>query len=389
MTNGRPVPRPIGERCDVVILGGGPAGLATAIELRQASELDVVVVEAHDAPSERYGESLPPDIVLSLDRLGVSGAFRADGHLPCPGSVSLWGSERPGYNDFILNPLGPGWHISRSRFEAMLRTRAVGCGASLLTNARAVDAARTGDGFGLTVQQPDGRRRALHARWVVDATGWPAWFARRQGAARREVDRKVAIVRFATIRSGSFSAQTVVEATPDGWWYCAALPDDRLSTVFVAAPRAARVLLRNDLAGWRERLAGTQLIASRLADCDLADERVRAFAAPSGILDDVEGDRWLAVGDAAAAYDPIASRGIHSALADARASVSTILGELGHAVAPRRSYGQHVEERFQDYLAGRKQLYTQEQRWARQPFWRAATAQSELNTGPSRSPSAR
>lgn len=356
------------------MLGGGPAGLATAIELRQRSALGVVVVEAREAPSERYGESVPPDLLLGLDRLGVSSAFRADGHLPCPGNVSLWGSARPGFSDFILNPLGPGWHISRSRFESMLRARALECGASLQTRSRAVDVAPTRDGFAVTLRSTDGREDVMHAAWVVDATGWRAWFARRQGALRREVARLVAIVRFAAVRSGSFTAQTVVEATPDGWWYCARMPGDRISTVLLTAPRAARALLQDDHAGWRERLAGTQLLAPGLADCTLDDERFRAFPVPSGILDRVEGHRWLAVGDAAAAYDPIVSRGIHSALADARDAAATILSAAGQVVSPVRPYGLQVEARFQDYLANRAELYAKEQRWAGRPFWKALLA---------------
>lgn len=363
------------QRCDVLVLGGGPAGLATAIEVRQTSGLDVVVVEAREVPSERYGESVPPDILPALDRLGVSGTFRADGHLPCPGSVSLWGSERPGYNDFILNPLGPGWHISRSRFEAMLRARAVARGAALRTGSRAVDAASSPDGFHVTVQGADGGRTVIHASWVVDATGCRAWFARRQGAVRSEAERLVAIVRFAAVRSGSFTAQTVVEATPHGWWYCARLPDDQIATVHLTVPWAARALLQSEHAGWRERLADTQLIAPRLANCALDDEQVRACPVRSGILDHVRGDRWLAVGEAASAYDPIASRGIHTALADARDAAATIVGATDRTATPARPYEQQVEARFEDYLVNRAHLYAQERRWADRPFWRVVPDQ--------------
>lgn len=362
--------------CDVVVLGGGPAGLATAIELRQSSALEVVVVEARGAPSERYGESLPPDIIVALDRLGVSAAFRADGHLPCPGSVSAWGSDRPGFNDFILSPLGPGWHISRARFEAMLRARALDCGASVRTNTRAVDAAPTDDGFELTLRRADGRCDVVRTSWVVDATGWRAWFARRQGAARTEVDRKVAIVRFARIRSGSFTAQTIVEATPEGWWYCARLPGDRITTAFVTAPRAARALLQHDHAALREQLANTQLLASRLAECAVTDEQFRACPVPSGVLDVTRGGRWFAVGEAASAYDPIVSRGIHTALADARDAATTILSEVGTTPPPAVPYEQRVTARFDEYRADRARLYAQEQRWAARPFWASAERSS-------------
>ena len=357
-------------RCDVLVIGAGPAGLATAIELRQSSDLDVVVGEARDEPTERFGESVPPDILVALDRLDLSHAFRADGHVPCPGSISLWGRDKPGHNDFILNPIGPAWHISRARFEAMLRTRAAQMGASICTRTRAVAVRRTDDDFEVVLQDPAGGRRAMRAPWVVDASGWRAWFARRQGATRRRLDRMVAIVRFAALRSGAFTAQTVVEATPDGWWYCARLPDGLIVTVLMTERRAARALTHGAYAGWRELLAGTSLLAPRLDACRLDNERFRSYPVASAILDRVEGEGWIAVGDAASAYDPIASQGIHKALADAGDAARTIAAAAGHAQPPPWRYSEHVAARFDDYLANRAHLYALERRWTDRPFWR-------------------
>jgi 2-polyprenyl-6-methoxyphenol hydroxylase-like FAD-dependent oxidoreductase len=352
------------------VIGGGPAGLATAIELRQSSDLNVVVGEARDDPTERFGESVPPDILVALDRLDLSHAFAADGHLPCPGSISLWGSEKPGHNDFILNPMGPAWHISRARFEAMLRTRAAQMGASVCTGTRVVAVRRTDHKFEVVLQDPAGGRRAMCAPWVVDASGWRAWFARRRGASRRRLDGMLAIVRFAVLRSGTFTAQTVVEATPDGWWYCARLPDEQIVTLLMTERRAARALTHRGHAGWRELLAGTNLLAPRLDGCELNDERIRAYPAASAMLDCVEGDGWIAVGDAASSYDPLVSQGIHKALADAADASRTIAAAAGRVQPPPWRYSERVAARFDDYLANRAHLYALEQRWTHRPFWR-------------------
>ena len=89
----------------------------------------------------------------------------------------------------------------------------------------------------------------------------------------------------------------------------------------------------------------------------------------SALLDRVEGDGWLAVGDAASAYDPIASQGIHKALADAADASRTIAAATGHAQPPPWRYGERVAARFDDYLANRAHLYALERRWTDQPFW--------------------
>lgn len=61
----------VGHKCDVLIAGGGPAGLAAAIALRQRGA-DVVVADALRPPIDKpCGEGLMPDSRRELSRLGV------------------------------------------------------------------------------------------------------------------------------------------------------------------------------------------------------------------------------------------------------------------------------------------------------------------------------
>lgn len=342
----------------------------------------MVVAEARGEPTERFGESLPPDILVLLDRLGLSGTFRSAGHVPCPGSVSVWGLAKPGHNDFILNPIGPAWHIDRVRFEAMLRARAVAVGVTLWTGTRAVSAGRAGDGFDVVVEHPDRARGPVRTGWVLDATGWRAWFARGQGARRLAGDRLLALVRFAKLSSGTFTSQTVVEATPEGWWYCARLPDERIVTVLVTEHDRARALTGDAYGGWRQLLASTTLVGPRLDRCRLVDERLRAHPVICARLDRVAGDRWLAIGDAASAWDPIVSQGIYKALLDAADATRTIAGAVGRGELPRWRYADRVEARFADYRTNRAHLYGLERRWSGAGFWENRTSLEHRLTTP-------
>ena len=105
---------------DVVVLGGGPAGLATAISLRRQGDFSVLVADAGPPVRERAGESVPPDILTPLRRMGLADWFSAGGHTHCPGSVVVWGREQVGYNDHLLNPMGPAWRLNRNNFDKML-----------------------------------------------------------------------------------------------------------------------------------------------------------------------------------------------------------------------------------------------------------------------------
>ena len=357
-------------------MGGGPAGLATAIELVRGG-LDVVVAEARTGPAERYGETLAPGTLSRIDRLGLAEAFLAAGHLRCPGTVVRWGRDRPGYNDFLLDPLGPAWHLDRARFEAALATRAEECGATVLASTRHVAVERTADRWSAQLRGPASTRTVL-VRWLVDSSGPAATLSRRLGARRSVVDRVVALVRIDALLAGALSAQTFVESTPEGWWYVARLPGGRLVTVFVTDPSGARGLTAHGWDGWRRALAGTQLFAERLAALELdaqqgaARYRVRSIRVSR--LQRVAGEHWLAVGDAAAELDPVAGRGIHEALGDATEAARTVIAGHARSVA----YEARIQARFDDHLAERADAYGLELRWPEAPFWRARTARGAV-----------
>ena len=367
----------IASRYDVLVLGGGPAGLAMAIDLRQRGLVSILVVEAGDGPKERFGETVPPDILVPLHRLGLSSRFRQAGHLPCPGSVSSWGRASVGYNDFILNPMGPAWHLNRPRFEGMLAERAVQSGATLECRTRFVGGDFRGDGFEVLLRHQSDREYRTHADWIIDATGSKARFARQRGAKQAVHDRMIGIARFASLKSGSFGSQTILEAARQGWWYGARLPENRVVTMFVTEPENASHWTANGHARWRDGLQSTNLLGPRIEACDLAEEKVICFPVLSSILDRMEGEHWLAIGDAASCYDPISSQGIYKALIDAADAGPHVAAAMGFGKTPPWRYSSRLTDRFRDYLANRAYLYGLEQRWPDSMFWRRRTQATE------------
>jgi flavin-dependent dehydrogenase len=372
------------ETFEVAVVGGGPAGCAAALALRRLGVQGVLVVEAGSYEGPRIGETVPPEIRLLLDRLGLGPDFLADGHEPCPGSCSVWGSGEPGYNDFLLNPHGTGWHLDRRRFDARLAHAAAAAGAELWERARfdAVESVGTRDdgGFTLRLSGAGGPRR-VRARFVVDATGSRARFARGVGATARRHDRLAYVAAFLDLPDRScgepMSRLTLLEAVEYGWWYAARLPGGRATAAVATDPEILRreTLHREEV--FRARLAETRLLREQLGSARPSGEPLVVRAAPSFRLDPPGGDDWLAVGDAASSYDPLASQGIHKALLDGLEAAEAIAGRLSGEAGGLDAYRSAVAARFEDYLAVRDHLYRLERRWPAAPFWvrrRARTA---------------
>lgn len=355
----------------VVIIGGGVAGCATALALCQLGIADVLVVDCGRNKAPRVGESIPPESQLLLRRLQLWEEFLRERHEPCPGSRSSWGSDTVGYNDFVFNPHGLGWHLDRRRFDAFLVRKVRQCGVAFLAGSRFIHAGRRDDaGFELHVAGNAGPQ-CIHAQVVVDATGGQSRFARAMGARQLRHDGLLWLGAFLKgPGTGPAPRFTMLEAAEHGWWYAAALPDGRAAVAVVTDAQTNRLQSLHRQVTWLAHLRRTRHLAGWLDGYGLPPcTGTVACPAPSFVLDAVHGVNWLAVGDAASACDPIAAQGICMALrggVEAAEAISRRLAGQREAFEP---YGAAVAQRFADYLQTRNHFYRLEAgRWS-SPFW--------------------
>jgi flavin-dependent dehydrogenase len=350
----------------VLIVGGGPAGLATAIALAR-HRVAAVVVERSAYADTRIGEHLSPAGVMRLRALDAASHLRLEGHAASDGVEAYWGSDTPNHMDYFRHPGQRGVNLSRPQFDAELACACERAGATVLRGATLLHARATDSGWDADVAV-SGESRRLSAALIVDASGRAATFARRQGARVKAEDRQIAIACVVARAPGDIATRSTVETVETGWWYSAPIGADR---------RIIMLVTDDDLlpgpddrvAWWRRELARTAHLPRGLTD-DPAPEQLVYRSARSQHLDTMCGTNWLAIGDAAMAFDPLSSQGIVKAFEHAQRATASIVACLaGDAQALRRLASEFGDE-YAAYREMRAAYYRLETRWRGAPFWR-------------------
>jgi flavin-dependent dehydrogenase len=350
---------------DAIIIGAGTAGSVAALNL--APYRRVLVLERSATPNWRIGESLPGAARRLLSDMGLLEPFVASGHLPRHALRSAWGETEPEVRDALADPDGHGWQIDRVVFEQQLRDEASRRGVLLLSPAKVVRVARAADGWLVTFEREGNRYRAT-SRLLMDAAGRGSRNLAGLGIPRRIQDK----LGCAWIRANGVTlpaGMVQIEAEAEGWWYAAPIPAGAGILAFhtdadLPAARDGRTL--STLLARARRLP---MLGCLLQDAEW-DRGERGYCAAQGTwLETAAGEDWLAVGDAALAFDPIAAQGLFNAmylgLAAAEATERWFEGE-SDALS---GYAAEVDRIRDAYVDNRAAWYRQEIRWADHPFW--------------------
>lgn len=302
---------------DVVVVGGGLAGSATALHLARRGHR-VVVLERGSFPREKVcGEGLMPHGVAEIDRLGLLAAVRATGPVPFAGvRYRIGGVCAEGRFPGGRSGLG----LRRARVDLALHQACVDAGLDVRLGVGVRDLAWDADG--VTVSTTAG---PVRARAVVGADGLASLVRRKAGLARPPGGP----VRYGARLHVRLAADAPrlrfveVHVEPDLEVYLTPTAPDELNVAVLLGKEVARTL-GGDLHGrLMDRLAKIPSLAPHLAGA--APLTPAAMWGPlRQRTRGVSGDRVVLVGDAAGFVDALTGEGMSLGLVSARLAAETL-----------------------------------------------------------------
>jgi flavin-dependent dehydrogenase len=338
--------------CDVLVVGGGPAGSTIAALLAEAGR-DVVVVEKEHHPRFHIGESLLPANAVLFDKLGVRERVEAIGMQKYGVEFVSPDHEHRQFIEFVDawdKSMPYAWQVRRSELDELLFRDAAKKGARTFEGQRVREVAFDADGALAQVELEDGVRRQWRAKFIVDASGRDTLLANqlrcKEKNKRHNSSALYGHFTGAERLPGKLEGNISILWFEHGWFWFIPLADGTTSVGAVCWPHYLKSRKKPLAEFFADTIAMCPALAARLASAQLVDGRVYATGNYSYASAKSSGERFLMIGDAYAFVDPVFSSGVYLAMQsafDGARVVEAVLDGRPDAAALRRAFDRRVQ----------------------------------------------
>ncbi len=346
-------------KVDVLVIGAGPAGVMAAAELHK-NGFEILVVEKQQFPRFVIGESLLPRCMDNLKATGMLDAVEKHEFQKKLGFVFYRNGATCGFDfsEQFTDGWSRTWEVTRADFDKILADELAKRGVSIEYETTVTDVVFDGSDSSTTVEDKDGNRSTIHARFIVDASGYgrvlphlldlsiPSTLPTRDTLFTHFIDSK---------RPDSPENERIVYHIPETEVYVWIIPfsNGNTSVGFVGASEKFEIFPGTNDDKLRSMIKSVPGIAGRFGEAEMVFPAKRIHGFSVGIKQ-LYGEGYVLTGNATEFLDPIFSSGVTFATESGLLAGKLVSRELQNNAVDWQTeyvdYVMHGVEVFKNYV---------------------------------------
>lgn len=317
---------------DVVVIGGGPAG-ATAATLLSKQGRDILLLEKESHPRFHIGESLLPNNLPILERLGVLDAVSKIGIVKAGADFTLDEKDSPTQTFRFDRALGDSptysYEVKRSEFDQLLfeNCRKKGVDARQQYQVTNINLSTQENIQEVTCLDADGEKHNFLTRYIIDASGRHGFMAsKNQWRVKNSNHSSAAIFgHFKNVptRPGVDAGNISIYWFDCGWIWMIPIGNDTMSIGAVCLPEYLKTRNTDSETFLFETIRRSPAAKERTKQAK-AIIPIRATGNYSYRSSQLVGEGYLLLGDAYAFIDPVFSSGVYLAMNSAEKCIPVV-----------------------------------------------------------------
>ena len=338
------------EKVDVLVIGAGPAGTVAASIVNTAG-FKVKIVEKLRFPRFQIGESLLPRCMEALEEAGFVDAVKQRGFQEKYGAKFVKNGVVCDY--FFADQFTPGWtwtwQVPRGEFDQTLADTVEKMGVPVSYETTVTNIVFTGGGSLTTVEDIQGNKTQIQARFIIDGSGYgrviprlfnldkPSVLPPRRALFAHTVDLKRSM-------DDEPNRITIVVHKPGVWVWVIPFSNGVTSLGFVGDPEFFKQYEGSNEEQLRALIASDPYLSERFKDVEFLFSP-KVLESWSSTTDKFYGEGFVLTGNVTEFLDPVFSSGVTLATVSSQIAAHLVIRTLnGETVDWEKEY---MEEMMQ------------------------------------------
>ncbi len=339
-------------KTNVLIIGKGVSGLLLSILLERNGISSIILNRETKKKPLILAETLPPSTLKLLEELDVLHYFEANS-TKTYGYQSIWNTkEIIEENFFTMNPYKYGLKLNKQQLINCLEKL-----SPKIIQQKNNANIKLGTTKVLTnFKEKDLSENYIESDFIIDATGRNRAVISSLGIPSTTHDDTLAFICYLPKNGPHLKYGFLTESFYDGWGTISNLNETTQILTLYTSKNSKLKRILNCFSNWKNILSETIMLRHYLPENGVF--KVIGKQANSSIVSKTSGKNWIAIGDAAISFDPIASHGISNAVYTANEASKTIIKYYEKSKQNSLvSYNENLHLIFNEYLKLKENLY--------------------------------